>query len=126
MTIIDLGETILRDWRLAYVATDVINHIALRDKAAYVNIPFPSARSVPVLRSRYSEPYGVHHLAFSLCIGATGSPVPCKSLSQVHAAFEPDAAGSGLQDSSPAYPGATIISSSDIVFTISAFHRQYL
>jgi hypothetical protein len=64
-------------------------------------------------------------LAFSLCIGATGSPVPCKSLSQVHAAFEPDATEAGLQDSAPAYPGATIIFGSDIVFTISAFHRQF-
>jgi hypothetical protein len=64
-------------------------------------------------------------LAFSLCIGATGSPVPCKSLSQVHAAFEPDAAEAGLQDSAPAYPEATIIFGSDIVFTISTFHRQF-
>jgi hypothetical protein len=65
-------------------------------------------------------------LAFFLCIGATGSPVPCKSLTQVHAAFEPDAAEAGLQDSAaPAYPGATTISGSDIVFTISAFHRQF-
>jgi len=64
-------------------------------------------------------------LAFSLCIGATGSPVPCKSLIQVHAAFEPDAARAGLQDSAPAYPGATTISGFDIVFTISAFHRQF-
>jgi hypothetical protein len=43
MMIIDPGETILRDRGFSYVATDVINHMTLRDKGTHVNIPFPSA-----------------------------------------------------------------------------------
>jgi hypothetical protein len=41
MMIIDPGETILRDRGLSYVATNVINHVALT--GTYVNIPFPFA-----------------------------------------------------------------------------------
>ena len=37
----------------------------------------------------------------------------------------PDAARAGLQDSALAYPGATTIPGSDIVFTLSAGHRQF-
>ena len=43
MMIIDLGETILRDRGLSYVATDVINDTPLRYKRTHVNVPFPSA-----------------------------------------------------------------------------------
>ena len=37
----------------------------------------------------------------------------------------PDAARAGLEDSSLAYPVGTTVPSSDIVFTISAGHRQF-
>jgi hypothetical protein len=63
--------------------------------------------------------------AFSLVIGATGSPVPHKSLIQVHAAFEPDAARAGLQGSARTHPGVTTISGSDINDTLSAVHRRF-
>jgi hypothetical protein len=45
---------------------------------------------------------GIARSARSLCIGTTGSHVPYKSLIQVHAAFEPDAAWAGLQVSAQA------------------------
>ncbi|MGC2887959.1 MAG: hypothetical protein WB627_02755, partial [Candidatus Acidiferrum sp.] len=63
---------------------------------------------------------GITHSARSLCIGATGSHVPCESLFQVHAAFEPDVARAGLQVSAHTYPGATTIPGFDINCTISA------
>jgi len=53
--------------------------------------------------------------ACSLCIEATGSHVPCQSLFQVHAAFEPDAARAGLQVSPLAYPGAITTPGFDII-----------
>jgi hypothetical protein len=68
---------------------------------------------------------GLARSAFSLCIGATGSHVPYKSLIQVHAAFEPDAAWAGLQDSAHAYPGVTTSSGFDIDDTLSAVHRRF-
>lgn len=64
-------------------------------------------------------------LAISLGIGTTGSPVPHKSLIHVHAAFKPDAAQAGLQDSAHTYPGATTTSGSDINDTISAGHQRF-
>jgi len=68
---------------------------------------------------------GITRSARSLGIGATGSHVPCKSLFQVHAAFEPDVAWAGLQDSAHTYPGATTISGFDIDCMISAVHRRF-
>jgi hypothetical protein len=67
---------------------------------------------------------GITHSDVSLCIGATGSHVPYKSLIWVHAAFKPDAAKAGLQDSAQADPGATTLSGFDINDTISARHRS--
>ena len=61
----------------------------------------------------------------SLSIGTTGSHVPYKSLLQVHAAFEPDAAWAGLQDSAHAYPWVTTNPGFDIDDTISAVHRRF-
>ncbi len=68
---------------------------------------------------------GIARSTRSLCIEATGSHVPCESLIQVHAAFEPGAAGAGLQVSAPAYPGTTTTPGSDTIHTISAFHRRF-
>ena len=68
---------------------------------------------------------GVARSARSLRIGATGSHVPCKSLIQIHAAFEPDAARAGLQVSALAVPGATTTPGFDINCTISAVHRRF-
>ena len=68
---------------------------------------------------------GITRSARSLCIGATGSHVPCKSLIQIHAAFEPDAARAGLQVSALAGPGVTTTPGFDIDCTISAVHRRF-
>ena len=68
---------------------------------------------------------GIARSTRSLGIGATGSHVPCKSLIQVHAAFEPDAAQAGLQVSARTYPGVIIASGSDIDDTLSAVHRRF-
>src|ERR1700754_538608 len=81
--------------------------------------------SAPVPRIGTQGLTGIARSTRSLCIGATGSHVPCKSLIQVHAAFEPDAARAGLQVSAQAYPGTTTIPGSDIFHTISAFHRRF-
>ena len=60
----------------------------------------------PCALHRYSEPLrGSPCSARSLPIRATGSHVPYKSLIQIHAAFEPDAARAGLQVSALACPG---------------------
>ena len=67
---------------------------------------------------------GITYSDVSLCIEATGSHVPHKSLIRVHAAFKPDAAGAGLQDSAHADPGANTPSGVDIVHTLSARHRS--
>jgi hypothetical protein len=68
---------------------------------------------------------GITRSARSLGIGATGSHVPHESLIQVHAAFEPDAAWAGPQDSAHAYPWVIINPGSDIDDTISAVHRRF-
>src|SRR6516225_3793008 len=48
--------------------------------------------SAPVPRLGTPILAGASRWDLSLCIGATGSHVPCKSLPQSHAAFMPDAA----------------------------------
>ena len=68
---------------------------------------------------------GATQSIFSLGIGTTGSPVPQKSLIWIHAAFEPDAAGAGLQDSAHTYPRVTTTPGSDINHTRSAVHRRF-
>jgi hypothetical protein len=68
---------------------------------------------------------GLTRLACSLRIGTTGSPVPCKSLSQVHAAYQPDAARAGLQDSAQTYPGVNTAPGSDTFDTVSTSHRRF-
>ena len=68
---------------------------------------------------------GVSRSVVSLGIGATGSPVPQKSLTQIHAAFEPDAAWAGLQGTAHTHPGVTTTPGSDINHTLSAVHRRF-
>jgi len=68
---------------------------------------------------------GAARSVLSLGIGATGSPVPQKSLTQIHAAFEPDAVWAGLQDTAHTHPGMTINPGSDINHTLSAVHRRF-
>src|SRR5437588_7062137 len=81
--------------------------------------------SAPVLRIGTRDLTGIARSISSLSIGATGSPVPCKSLIQVHAAFEPGATGAGLQVSAPTYPRMTTNPGSDPNDTISAVHRRF-
>src|SRR5918993_294082 len=78
-----------------------------------------TGRSAPVPRIGTLDLAGVARSAFSLGIGATGSPVPRESLVRVHAAFEPDAARAGLQDSARTHPGATTSPGSDVDDTLS-------
>jgi hypothetical protein len=61
----------------------------------------------------------------SLGIGTTGSPVPCESLIQIHAAFQPDAVWAGLQDSAQTLPGVTPAPGFDIVDTVSTSHQRF-
>ncbi|NCC33933.1 MAG: hypothetical protein EOM24_18245 [Chloroflexia bacterium] len=68
---------------------------------------------------------GASRSAVSLSIGATGSPVPQKSLFQIHAAFEPDAAWAGLQGTAHTHPGVTTTPGFDINHTLSAVHRRF-
>lgn len=68
---------------------------------------------------------GATRSVVSLSIGATGSPVPQKSLIQIHAAFEPDAAWAGLQGTAHTHPGVTTTPGSDINHTLSAVHRRF-
>src|SRR5215208_1116998 len=82
-------------------------------------------RSAPVPRIGTLGLAGVSRSTVSLRIGATGSPVPRESLIQVHAAFEPDAARAGLQDSARTHPKATTSPGSDVDDTLSAVHRRF-
>ena len=66
--------------------------------------------SAPMPRIGTQGLAGISRSAVSLGIGATGSPVPRESLIQDHAAFEPDAARAGLQDSARTHPGTTTLS----------------
>src|SRR5208337_3682195 len=67
---------------------------------------FPTAGcSAPVPRLGTLILMGASHLDFSLHIGATGSHVPRKSLSQGHAAFMPDAIRTVIRPSSGLLPG---------------------
>ena len=61
--------------------------------------------SAPVPRIGTLSLARIARLAVSLHIGATVSPVPHKSLVQVHAAFKPEAVRAGLQDSARTHPG---------------------
>ena len=60
--------------------------------------------SVPVPRIGTRALAGASRLSFSLGIGATGSRVPQKSLTRVHAASKPGAARAGLQGSAQTHP----------------------
>src|ERR1035437_2538036 len=61
--------------------------------------------SAPVPRLGTLILVGATHLDFSLCIGATGSHVPCKSLVQSHATFMPDAAWAAIRPPPRLVPG---------------------
>jgi len=81
--------------------------------------------SAPVLRIGTQGLTRTSRSARSLCIEATGSPVPCKSPVQIHAAFEPSAAWAGLQGSAQTHPETITTPGSDTDDTISAFHRRF-
>jgi hypothetical protein len=68
---------------------------------------------------------GIARSTHSLRIGTTGSLVPCKSLIQIHAAYQPDAVWAGLQDSAQTHPRANTAPGFDIVDSISASHRRF-
>ena len=80
--------------------------------------------SVPVPHIGTWVLMGITYSDVSCCIEATGSHVPHKSLIRVHAAFKPDAAGAGLQDSAHADPGANTPFGFAIFHTLSARHRS--
>src|SRR5262245_20952182 len=61
--------------------------------------------SVPVPHVGTLALMGASHLSVSLGIGATGSHVPCKSQSQSHAAFMPDAVRAAIRPSPGLVPG---------------------
>ena len=84
-----------------------------------------TSHSAPVPRIGTLGLAGVSCSAVSLSIRATGSPVPRESLIQVHAAFEPDAARAGLQDSARTLLGATTSPGFDVNDTLSAVHRRF-
>jgi hypothetical protein len=84
-----------------------------------------TSRSVPVLCIGTQSLAGIARSARSLHIRATGSHVPYKSLIQIHAAFEPDAARAGLQVSALACPGVITAPGFDIDYTLSAVHRRF-
>ena len=81
--------------------------------------------SAPVPRISTSGLAGTAHSTISLSIRTTGSPVPCKSLIQIHAAFQPDAVWAGLQVSAQTLPGVTLASGFDIVHSVSTSHQRF-
>jgi len=62
---------------------------------------------------------------FSLCIGATGSHVPYKSLVELRAAYMPDAARAGFRATPELIPGEDRTPGFDIAYGISTLHRRF-
>ena len=81
--------------------------------------------SAPVPRIGTLALMGASHLSFSLGIGATGSHVPRKSLTQSHAAFMPDAARAAIRPPPRLVPGQRLLPGFDIVDTLSTRHQRF-
>jgi len=64
-------------------------------------------------------------LDVSLCIGATGSHVPYKSLIRLRAAYMPDVARAVFRTAPELIPEARRPSGFDITFGISTRHQQF-
>jgi len=64
-------------------------------------------------------------LDVSLCIGATGSHVPYKSLIRLRAAYMPDVARAVFRTAPELIPEAGRPSGFDIIFGISTRHQQF-
>lgn len=96
-------------------------------RSSAITAPSPLLRVVLPLCPRLGAQSltGITPSAFSLRIEAISSHVPSKSLIQSHAAFEPDAAKAGLQDSAMTDPRATISPGFDINHAFSAVHRRF-
>src|SRR5215207_4041656 len=79
----------------------------------------------PCAPHRYSDPCGLSRLDVSLCIGATGSHVPYKSLIRLRAAYMPDVARAVFRTAPELIPEAGRPSGFDIIFGISTRHQQF-
>src|SRR3954464_15108837 len=79
----------------------------------------------PCAPPRYSDPCGLSRLDVSLCIGATGSHVPYKSLIRLRAASMPDVARAVFRTAPELIPEARRPSGFDIIFGISTRHQQF-
>lgn len=86
----------------------------------------PTTRcSAPVPRLGTQDLTGFARSVFFLVIGTTGSRVPCKSLTQDHAAYRPDAVRAGLQVSAHTCPGVSTTLGFDIDDTVSTGHQRF-
>ena len=79
----------------------------------------------PCAPHRYSDPRGSRRSDVSLCIGATGSHVPYKSLIRLRAAYVPDVARAVFRTAPELIPGAGRPPGFDIVFGISTLHQRF-
>ena len=70
-------------------------------------------------------PLWVFHLGSSLCIGATGSHVPHKSLNQDHAAFMPATVWAVSRFPPDSVPGHGIEPGFDDIHSLSTLHRRF-
>ena len=79
----------------------------------------------PCAPHRYSDPCGSSHSDVSLCIGATGSHVPYKSLIRLRAAYVPDVARAVFRTAPELIPGARRPPGFDIAYGISTLHQRF-
>src|SRR5271168_1609250 len=79
----------------------------------------------PCAPHRYSDPCGSSHSDVSLCIGATGSHVPYKSLIRLRAAYVPDVARAVFRTASELIPGARRPPGFDSAHGISTLHQRF-
>jgi hypothetical protein len=79
----------------------------------------------PCAPHRYSDPCGSSRSDVSLCIGATGSHVPYKSLIRLRAAYVPDVARAVFRTAPELIPGAGRPPGFDIAYGISTLHQRF-
>ena len=95
------------------------------DPAPLQNLPLYYEPLRPCAPHRYSDPCGSSRSDVSLCIGATGSHVPYKSLVRLRAAYMPDVARAVFRTAPGLIPGARRPPGFDIAFGIWTPHQRF-
>ena len=95
------------------------------DPAPLQNLPLYYELLRPCAPHRSSDPCGSSRSDVSLCIGATGSHVPYKSLIRLRAAYVPDVARAVFRPAPELFPGPRRLPGFDIAYGISTLHQRF-